>query len=134
VRLPVMDGKHNSPCVVRPGARQWDFTVQNATVRPLPCAPTKNARQSLCRAFSCLCRAPRAHGKPSGSHCVWHHVSWLTWRHVSHEGVNWTFKVVYGAPLHFIILFTVFVVIRSTPSWELLIRWICGNFGWALTS
>jgi hypothetical protein len=73
VRLPVMDGKHSSPCVVRPGARQWDFTVQNATVPfavrpdekrtakslpcvfvPLPCA--SGARQTLC--FP-LCVAPR---------------------------------------------------------------------------
>jgi hypothetical protein len=39
------------PCVVRRGARQRGFTVQNATVCPLPCAPTKNARQRVCHAF-----------------------------------------------------------------------------------
>jgi hypothetical protein len=45
------------PCVVRRGARQRRFTVQNATVLPLPCAPTKNALQRVCRAFLVLCRA-----------------------------------------------------------------------------
>jgi hypothetical protein len=29
----------------------------------LPCAPTKNARQRVCRAFLGLCRALGAHGK-----------------------------------------------------------------------
>jgi hypothetical protein len=36
-----------SPCVIEEGARQREFTVQKATVCPLPCASTKNARQSL---------------------------------------------------------------------------------------
>jgi hypothetical protein len=44
-------GKDYLPCVVRRGARQRGFTVQNATVCPLSCAPTKNARQRVCRAF-----------------------------------------------------------------------------------
>jgi hypothetical protein len=43
------------------------FTVQNATVRPLPWAPTKNARQRVCRAFYGLCRALVAHGKAAVS-------------------------------------------------------------------
>jgi hypothetical protein len=52
----VTHGKVCSPCVIEEGARQREFTVQKATVRPLPCASTKNARQSLCR-------APETHGK-----------------------------------------------------------------------
>jgi hypothetical protein len=52
-----------SPCVIEEGARQREFTVQKATVCPLPCASTKNAWQSHCRAFSSLCRAPETHGK-----------------------------------------------------------------------
>jgi hypothetical protein len=51
VRLEKTHGKDYLPCVVRRGARQRGFTVQNATVRPLPCAPTKNARQRVCRVF-----------------------------------------------------------------------------------
>jgi hypothetical protein len=38
--------------------------VQISTVHSLSCALTKNARQRLCCAFSGLCRAPGAHGKP----------------------------------------------------------------------
>jgi hypothetical protein len=37
--------------VVGYGARQWGFTVQNATVRPLPCVPTKNTRQEFAVRF-----------------------------------------------------------------------------------
>jgi hypothetical protein len=47
-------------CIVRRGARQRVFTVQNATVCPLPCAPMKNARQRVCR-------APVAHDKATVS-------------------------------------------------------------------
>jgi hypothetical protein len=60
----------SSPCVVIQGARQWDFTVQKATVRSLLCAPTKNARQRLCHAFFGLCHAPVVHGKPPVSRSV----------------------------------------------------------------
>jgi hypothetical protein len=63
-RLPVTHDKKSSLCVVIQGARQWEFTVQIATVCSLPCAPTKNARQRLCRAFLGLCRAPVVHDKP----------------------------------------------------------------------
>jgi hypothetical protein len=70
VRLPMTHGKESSPCVVRRGARQWEFTVQIATVCSLPCASMKNARQKLCRAFLGLCRAPVAHGKPQVSRSV----------------------------------------------------------------
>jgi hypothetical protein len=59
----VMHGKVCSPCVIEEGARQREFTVQKATVCPLLCTSTKYARQSLCRAFSSLCRAPETHGK-----------------------------------------------------------------------
>jgi hypothetical protein len=51
VRLGKTHGKDCLTCVVRRGAWQRGFTVQNATVRPLPCALTKNARQKVCRAF-----------------------------------------------------------------------------------
>jgi hypothetical protein len=51
VRREKTHDKDYLPCVVRCGARQRGFTVQNATVRPLPCAPTKNARQRVYRAF-----------------------------------------------------------------------------------
>jgi hypothetical protein len=67
VRHGKTHGKDYLPCVVRRGARQRVFTVQNATVRPLPCAPMKNARQRVCRAFLGLCRAPVAHGKAAVS-------------------------------------------------------------------
>jgi hypothetical protein len=50
VRREKTHGKDYLPCVVRRGARQRGFTMQNATVRPLSCAPTKNARQRVCRA------------------------------------------------------------------------------------
>jgi hypothetical protein len=60
VRRGKTHGKDYLPCVVRRGARQRVFTVQNATVRPLPCAPMKNARQRVCR-------APVAHGKAAVS-------------------------------------------------------------------
>jgi hypothetical protein len=46
-----MHGKDYLLCVVSHGARQRGFTVQNATVCPLSCAPTKNARQRVYRAF-----------------------------------------------------------------------------------
>jgi hypothetical protein len=71
VRREKTHGKEYLPCVVRRGARQRRFTVQNATVRPLPCAPTKNARQRVCRAFLVLCRALVAHGKAAVSRCAW---------------------------------------------------------------
>jgi hypothetical protein len=77
VRLPMTHGKESSPCVVRRGARQWEFTVQIATVCSLSCAPMKNARQKLCRAFLGLCRAPVAHGKPQVSRSVCS-VNWLS--------------------------------------------------------
>jgi hypothetical protein len=64
VRLPVTHNKESSSCVVIQGARQWEFTMQIATVCSLPCTPTKNAQQRLCRAFLGLCRALVAHGKP----------------------------------------------------------------------
>jgi hypothetical protein len=51
VRRGKTHGKDYLPCVVRRDARQRVFTVQNTTVRPLPCAPMKNARQRVCRAF-----------------------------------------------------------------------------------
>jgi hypothetical protein len=57
-------GKDFSPCVVKEGARQCNFTVRYATVCLLPCASTKNARQRLCRPFFSLCRAL---GKPKFS-------------------------------------------------------------------
>jgi hypothetical protein len=63
VRRGKTHGKRCLPCVARRGARQRGFAVQNATVRPLSCAPTKNARQRVCRAFFGLCRALGAHGK-----------------------------------------------------------------------
>jgi hypothetical protein len=40
--------KYYLPCVVRCGARQRGFTVQNATVCPLSCAPTKNTKSLPC--------------------------------------------------------------------------------------
>jgi hypothetical protein len=60
VRREKTHGTGYLPCVVRRGARQRGFTVQNATVCPLPCVPTKNARQRVCR-------APRAHDKATVS-------------------------------------------------------------------
>jgi hypothetical protein len=51
VRCEKTHGKDCLPCVVRYGAQQRGFTVHNATVCPLSCAPTKNARQRVCRAF-----------------------------------------------------------------------------------
>jgi hypothetical protein len=57
VRRGKTHGKDCLPCVVSHGARQRGFTMQNATVRPLPCAPAENARQRLCRAVLGLCRA-----------------------------------------------------------------------------
>jgi hypothetical protein len=73
VRHEKTHGKDSLPCVVRRGARQRGFTVQNATVCPLLCASTKNARQRVCRAFLDLCRAPAAHGKPTLSRSDSHH-------------------------------------------------------------
>jgi hypothetical protein len=50
-------GKGPLPCVQQKAH-------DNATLpcKILPCAPS-NARQRLCRVFSCLCRVPGAHGK-----------------------------------------------------------------------
>jgi hypothetical protein len=56
-------GKGHLAVRVRKGARQTSFTVQNATVCPLPCVFGKNARQRACRAFLAFCRAPETHGK-----------------------------------------------------------------------
>jgi hypothetical protein len=56
VRRGKTHGKDYLSCIVRRGARQRVFTVQNATVCPLPCAPTKNARQRVCRTFLGLWR------------------------------------------------------------------------------
>jgi hypothetical protein len=71
--------KDHLPCVVRCGARQRGFTVQNATMCPLPCAPTRNAWQRVCRAprrkthgkeFVVRFRAfAVAHGKAAVSRC-----------------------------------------------------------------
>jgi hypothetical protein len=57
----VTHGKVCSPCVIEEGARQREFTVQKATVCPLPCASKKThgkafavrflafaVRQSMC--------------------------------------------------------------------------------------
>jgi hypothetical protein len=44
-------------------ARQIFFTVQKGVVWLLPCVSEKNARQSVCRAFLALCRAPETHSK-----------------------------------------------------------------------
>jgi hypothetical protein len=56
-------GKGHLAVRVRKSARQTSFTVQNATVCPLPCVFGKNARQRVCRAFLAFCRAPETHGK-----------------------------------------------------------------------
>jgi hypothetical protein len=51
-------GKDYLPCVVRRGVRQRGFTVQNATVCPLPCAPDK---KRMAKSLPCVlgfCRAP----------------------------------------------------------------------------
>jgi hypothetical protein len=60
------------PCVTMKSARQSAFTVQLSIVRPLLSVFEKNARQSLCRALYCLCRAPQTHGNPSNSHSDTH--------------------------------------------------------------
>jgi hypothetical protein len=57
VRREKTHSKDSLPCVIRRDARQRGFTVQNATVCPLPCALTKNARQRICHAYFDLCRA-----------------------------------------------------------------------------
>jgi hypothetical protein len=51
VRHEKTHDKDYLPCVVRRDAQQRGFTVQNATMCPLSCAPTKNAQQRVCRVF-----------------------------------------------------------------------------------
>jgi hypothetical protein len=64
VRHGKTHGKDYLPCVVRRGARQRVFTVQNATVRPLPCAPMKNARQRVAVRFWAFAVRPWRTAKP----------------------------------------------------------------------
>jgi hypothetical protein len=60
---------------------------------PLLCARSKCARQRLCRAYSCHCRAPPAHGKAreSGSDYSVHSENENVRRHKPSD-----FNLVYG--------------------------------------